>query len=235
MQNARPATRVAPRRPAASQGRSFVRSGPRSVPVATCPRPTFPERIIVSPTITFGSWLRTSRIRSEREHKKGIRTMRILLMLILVTGVIVTGLVAQTSAPAPDAAGQKPAFKSNVEETVMDVVVRDKKGRLVKDLKETDFTVTDAGQTRPIKSFRIVEGTEAISASGGRTQLDPLRQLRLITLVFQGGDQNAKKLARDAALELIKQELAQDVYVSVMAIDHRLQAIQPFTNDRQLL
>lgn len=161
--------------------------------------------------------------------------MRILLRLILVTGVIVTGLVAQTSAPAPDAAGQKPAFKSNVEETVMDVVVRDKKGRLVKDLKETDFTVTDAGQTRPIKSFRIVEGTEAVSASGGRTQLDPLRQLRLITLVFQGGDQNAKKLARDAALELIKQELAQNVYVSVMAIDHRLQAIQPFTNDRQLL
>jgi VWFA-related protein len=159
--------------------------------------------------------------------------MRILLML--VTGAIATGLVAQTPAPAPSADGQKPAIKANVEETVIDVVVRDKKGRLVKDLKESDFTVTDAGQTRPIKSFRIVEGTEAISASGGRTQLDPLRQLRLITLVFQGGDQNAKKLARDAALELIKTELAQNVYLSVMAIDHRLQAIQPFTNDRQLL
>jgi VWFA-related protein len=159
--------------------------------------------------------------------------MRILLML--VTGAIATGLFAQSPAPAQSADGQKPAFKANVEETVLDVVVRDKKGRLVKDLKESDFTVTDAGQTRPIKSFRIVEGTEAISASGGRTQLDPLRQLRLITLVFQGGDQNAKKLARDAALELIKAELAQNVYISVMAIDHRLQAIQPFTNDRQLL
>src|SRR5260370_6266418 len=159
--------------------------------------------------------------------------MRIFLRLILVTGAIATGLVAQTPAPAEDS--QKPGFKSNVEETVIDVVVRDKKGRLVKDLKESDFTVTDAGQTRPIKSFRIVEGTEAINASGGRTQLDPLRQLRLITLVFKGGDQKAKKLARDAALELIKAELAQNVYISVMAIDHRLQAIQPFTNDRQLL
>lgn len=161
--------------------------------------------------------------------------MRIFPTLILVTGVIATGLVAQTSVPAQTADGQKPAFKSSVEETVIDVVVRDKKGRLVKDLKETDFTVTDNGQTRPIKSFRVVEGTEAVSSSGGRAQLDPLRQLRLITLVFQGGDQNAKKLARDAALELIKQELAQNVYISVMAIDHRLQAIQPFTNDRQLL
>ncbi len=159
--------------------------------------------------------------------------MRIFFRLTLVTGAIVGGLVAQTPAPAEDS--QKAGFKANAEETVVDVVVRDKKGRLVKDLKESDFTVSDNGQTRPIKSFRIVEGTEAINASGGRTQLDPLRQLRLITLVFQGGDQNAKKLARDAALELIKGELAQNVYISVMAIDHRLQAIQPFTNDRQLL
>jgi VWFA-related protein len=161
--------------------------------------------------------------------------MRNFVKFIAVTSAMVTGLVAQTPAPAPAAEGQKPSFKANVEETVIDVVVRDKKGRLVKDLKESDFTVTDAGQTRPIKSFRIVEGTEAVSASGGRTQLDPLRQLRLITLVFQGGDQNAKKLARDAAMELIKGELAQNVYISVMAIDHRLQAIQPLTNDRQLL
>jgi len=157
------------------------------------------------------------------------------ILPILVTSAIASILVGQTPPAQPEASGQKPAFQSNAEETVIDVVVRDKKGRLVKDLKDSDFTVTDGGQTRPIKSFRIVEGTEAVTASGGRAQLDPLRQLRLITLVFQGGDQNAKKLARDAALELIKQELAQNVYLSVMAIDHRLQAIQPFTNDRQLL
>jgi len=106
--------------------------------------------------------------------------MRIFFRLTLVTGAIAGGLVAQTPAPAEDS--QKAGFKANAEETVVDVVVRDKKGRLVKDLKESDFTVTDNGQTRPIKSFRIVEGTEAINASGGRTQLDPLRQLRLITL-----------------------------------------------------
>jgi len=184
--------------------------------------------------------------------------MRIFGRLMLVIAAV-AGLDAQTSAPAPAPTDEKGAFKARAEETVLDVVVRDKKGRLVTDLKESDFTVTDNGQARPIKSFRIVEGTEAVSSSGGRTQLDPLRQLRLITLVFQGvqaaavtsstdmtdkkqklgpisgGDQNARKLARDAALELIKGELAQNVYISVMAIDHKLQAIQTFTNDRQLL
>jgi VWFA-related protein len=160
--------------------------------------------------------------------------MRIFLALIL-TIVAAAVIGAQTPAPASTASGQAPSFKAGAEETVMDVVVRDKKGRLVTDLKESDFTITDNGESRAIKSFRLVQGTEAISSSGGRAQLDPLRQLRLITLVFQGGDQNAKKLARDAAMELIKEELAQNVYLSVMAIDHKLQAIQPFTNDRQLL
>ncbi len=160
--------------------------------------------------------------------------MRNLLALILgIATAVVAG--AQTPGPPAAASGQNPSFKAAAEETVLDVVVRDKKGRLVTDLKQSDFSVTDNGEPKTIKSFRIVEGTEAISSSGGRAQLDPLRQLRLITLVFQGGDQNAKRLARDAAMDLIKDELAQNVYISVMAIDHRLQAIQPFTNDRQLL
>ena len=161
--------------------------------------------------------------------------MRIFLGLLLM---IVTAAIIGAQAPAPQTSasgGQAPSFKAGAEETVLDVVVRDKKGRLVTDLKESDFSVTDNGEPKAIKSFRLVQGTEAISSSGGRAQLDPLRQLRLITLVFQGGDQNAKKLARDAAMDLIKEELAQNVYISVMAIDHRLQAIQPFTNDRQLL
>lgn len=160
--------------------------------------------------------------------------MRNFLALILGIASAV-GASAQTPAPPAAASGQNPSFKAAAEETVLDVVVRDKKGRLVTDLKQSDFSVTDNGEAKTIRSFRVVEGTEAISSSGGRAQLDPLRQLRLITLVFQGGDQNAKRLARDAAMDLIKDELAQNVYISVMAIDHRLQAIQSFTNDRELL
>ena len=158
--------------------------------------------------------------------------MKIFWIMALFTTSVATVGVAQTPAPA---SGDTATFKAGGEEVVLDVVVRDKKQRLVKDLKQSDFTVIDNGEARPVKSFRVVEGTDAVSSSGARTQLDPLRQLRLITLVFQGGDLNAKKLSKDAAMELIKGELAQNVYISVMAIDHRLQAIQTFTNDRELL
>lgn len=158
--------------------------------------------------------------------------MKTILLAALMTASLLGEGPIQAPAQAPK---EQPTFKTGSEETVLDVVVRDKKGRLVTNLGPGDVTVLDNGEPRSIKSFRIVEGTEAINSSGGRAQLDPLRQFRLITLVFQGGDLNAKRLGKDAALELIKGELAQNVYVSVMAIDHKLQAIQPFTNDRDLL
>jgi VWFA-related protein len=137
--------------------------------------------------------------------------------------------------PSGQAQPTEVSIKGGAEEVVLDVVVRDKKGKPVKGLKQDDFTVLDSGEQRAIKSFRHIDGAEAIGSGGVRSQLDPLRQLRLITLVFQGGDANAKKLARDAAMELLKGELAQNIYVSVMAIDNTLQAIQPFTNDRSAL
>lgn len=149
--------------------------------------------------------------------------------------------LAQTPAPKPPAY-QPPRIQAGTEEVMIDVVVRDKKGKLLNDLKPTDFTVSDNGEQRPIKSFRFIDGTEAITAAGAGAsaatapkQLDPLRQLRLITLVFQGIDSNSAKLAREAATQLLKTELAQNVYISVMFIDFKLEAIQAFTNDRDLL
>jgi VWFA-related protein len=144
---------------------------------------------------------------------------------------------AQTPPPKPQA-GDMPRIQGGTEEVVLDVVVRDKKGKLLTNLEKNDFTVSDNGEQRPIKSFRLIEGTEAIGSGGAGASakpLDPLRQLRLITLVFQGVDNNSAKLARDAAMELLKSELAQNVYVAVMYIDFKLEAIQQFTNDRELL
>ena len=152
---------------------------------------------------------------------------------------VLLSLSAFAQAPPKAQTDQTPRIQAGTEEVLLDVVVRDKKGKLLTGLKPTDFTVSDNGDQRPIKSFRIIQGTEEISGGGGATsapkQLDPLRQLRLITLVFQGIDANSAKLARDAATQLLKSELAQNVYISVMYIDFKLEAIQSFTNDRDLL
>jgi len=153
------------------------------------------------------------------------------------------------------------------EEVLMDVVVRDKKGRAVKDLKPDDFRVFDNGEVKTIKSFRLIDGSEAVGAGGARTPLDPLHQIRLVTMIFQfhssarrtpqeavgagrgssitapssgpGGpgasDADAKRLARSGALDFLKLDPAPNVYTAVMTIDHQLEVLQPYTNDRDLV
>lgn len=163
-------------------------------------------------------------------------------VMLIMLGAMVLGapaILAQTATgPAPEKSPT--VIKGGGEEVVLDVIVRDKHGKAVTDLSPGDFEITDNGERHAVKSFRLVEGAEAVAAPGGatagaRTQLDPLRQIRLVTLIFQGLDLTGRKLARDASLDLLKSDLPQNVYMAVMVIDHQLEAIQKFTNDRELL
>src|SRR5882762_1821354 len=141
-------------------------------------------------------------------------------------------LRAQQSQPENP---QSASMRRSSEEVLLDVVVRDKKGDAIKNLRPEDFRIFDNGEQKQIRSFRLVEGSEAISDAGSRAALDPLRQIRLITLIFQSGSNDARRLARDASMGLLKGDLPQNVYMAVMTIDHKLEVIQAFTNDRALL
>ena len=54
-------------------------------------------------------------------------------------------------------------------------------------------------------------------------------------MIFHCWDNNARRLAHDAALDLLKGELPQNVYVAIMTIDFKLEVLQAFTNDTALL
>ncbi|MBV9301189.1 MAG: VWA domain-containing protein [Acidobacteriaceae bacterium] len=152
-------------------------------------------------------------------------------------------LFAQTapSAKSDNARTPQTTFKAGSEEVVLDVIVRDKKGQPVKDLKPDDLEVYDNGAKRPITSFRLIEGAAAIvggqQTPGAQPQhLDPLRQVRLITLLFAHlGDVNSRRLSRTAAFDLLKTDLPQNVYMSVLVLDQSIEALQAFTNDRDRL
>ena len=69
-----------------------------------------------------------------------------------------------------------PTVKTTVDEVLLDLIVRDKKGKPVADLKPSDITVVDNGAKQTLTSFRLVSSVEAVTSSGARTALDPLRQ-----------------------------------------------------------
>jgi VWFA-related protein len=156
---------------------------------------------------------------------------RIIPSLILLASI--APLPAWQAAPQTPSS-QTPTIKTTVDEVLLDVIVRDRKGKPITDLKPEEITIVDSGAKQKIAGFRLVEGTEAIS-SGSRTALDPLRQLRLVTLVFEGMAPDQRQIARQAAIDLIRGAQAQNVYYSVVTIMGRLHVLQEFTNDKNLL
>jgi VWFA-related protein len=76
------------------------------------------------------------------------------LVLSGIFGAALSLLAAQSPAqPAPDQT-PAPRFRSSVDLVSVAAIVRDRKGRFVKDLSKHDFQIVEAGLLRPILDFR---------------------------------------------------------------------------------
>ena len=147
----------------------------------------------------------------------------------------------------PIAAGQSDnVIRAGTDEVLLDVVARDKKGAPVINLRAEDLTLFDNGVARPIKSLRLIQGSGVLAAEEKRQALpagtaapekplNPLHEIRLVTFIFNRLDLNARQLARSAALDLLKNELPQNVYMGVLVLGENLEALQAFTNNRDLI
>jgi len=153
------------------------------------------------------------------------------LGLFLVTFGV--GYCAQ-QAPSP-AQGNDSIIKAQAKEVIVDITVRDKKGHPVHDLSKADFVVYDNGVPQPVQSFRLVQGQDATSVGSSGGGAEAIGQLRLVTLLFDQMDLGERRMARQAALELLNQDFPRNVYMSVIRLDNRLQVIESFTSDRELL
>jgi VWFA-related protein len=147
-----------------------------------------------------------------------------------------TVISAPAQTPAPAAAQQTPTIKSSTEEVLLDIVVRDKKGKPINDIKPDDLNITDNGAKQTVNSFRLVQGAEAISHTGEKVALDPMRQVRLVTLAFESmGEPDQRLNARKAAIDLIKGDQGTNVFYAVVMINSQLMVLQQFTNDKASL
>lgn len=158
---------------------------------------------------------------------------------------------AQNAPPPETIQGQ--TIRTNATEVVLDLVVRDKKGRLVRNLKPGDLEIYEDGVRQELRSFRAVTASEApVSAPPASQARDaepgkapesltprssgiPLRGTDLICIVFHRLDPGTRKWAVEAAQEFIKTQAPPDAYVGVFNLESRLTPLQPFTNDRQIL
>ncbi len=164
----------------------------------------------------------------------------VLLMAFLLSA---SSLAAQGQS-RQDTSGQAtpPTVRSTAQEVVLDMVFRDKKGRTIRDIRPEEIHVSEDGVEQNLTSFRVVEGKTAeslsapkSSAESGSLSLDPMREVRLVTLVFEGLDQEEKRFFRQALKDILDMTPEQNLYFSILTIDQKLHIIQPFTADHSAL
>jgi VWFA-related protein len=144
---------------------------------------------------------------------------------------------------------QKVAVVSTAE-VQLDVVVKDKKGHPIKDLKAGDFEVYEDGVKQQVSSFRLVarEGgvtgkkeetaavTPARNVAIGNTNVGGTgSEISAVAMVFDRLSPDARKRARDAALGYVGDNIKQGDFVSVYNINLSLSMLQGYTTDAALV
>ena len=79
---------------------------------------------------------------------------RLIALIVFLAGTALTAGQAPTSQPPQS---QQPTFKVQVDYVEVDIVVTDKQGNLVRDLKKEDFQVMEDGKAQTISAFTMVD------------------------------------------------------------------------------
>src|ERR1700752_4536449 len=165
------------------------------------------------------------------------------LLLIVSTGFSSVVTCAQTSAQDQD-----DVIRVRSNEVRLDVVVKDKKGRPIRDLKASDFEVLEDGVQQKVESFCFVarEGApvktetkdaKTAGAPPATTTTAPVpRSAPTVTaLVFDRLSPDARNLARKAGLAYAQAGVASGGFTGVFGIDQALRTVQSFTDNAQLV
>ena len=141
------------------------------------------------------------------------------------------------TAPAT-ATAETPTFATGTAQVVLDVVVRDKKGRPVLDVRPEELEVYEQGQLQTVEAFKLVESAEAEGGpkpAAAPAEPDAARRINLVTIVFDALGVDGRRMGKRAAEAFLDKGLNANTFVSVFRVDQRLLMVAPFTNDRKLL
>ena len=127
----------------------------------------------------------------------------------------------------------------------IDVIVKDKKGKYISDLKPEDFTITEDGRQQKIEYFdapivRIETrkpGEPVVAVSPDTTTSSPTGTHNFVALVLdlQTTDITNLKPVRDGMIKYIREQITDADVVAVLSVTNSLRMLQPFTQDKAKL
>ena len=127
----------------------------------------------------------------------------------------------------------------------IDVMVKDKKGKYVSDLKAEDFTIVENGVPQKIEFFEAplmrnetkTAGAAPPAAAGTTTPTPSGAPRNYVALVIdsQSTDITNLKQVREGTLKYIREQITENDIVALFSVTNGLRMLQPFTQDKAKL
>jgi VWFA-related protein len=167
----------------------------------------------------------------------------------LAAQVPLMALAGQQGTPAQTV----PAIRATTELVLVNVVARDKKGNLVRDLKQLDFTVLEDGQKQQVSSFDFENidelalaqqsmatenGTAGPATAGAAPpaiqHADDARDRRLILLFFDFSAMDPEQIDRavDAAKKYVNTKMQSADLIAIVSLTTNMRLDLDFTDDK---
>src|SRR6266568_5842451 len=170
---------------------------------------------------------------------------RPLLVLIAAFVLCLSVQPAQSQDKKQTKSAEDDVIKINSNLVSLDVIVKDKKGKAITDLKSEDFTVSENGVPQKIEFFdsTLTSGSEAAQPttatdSTGRKPRTPNGFPRnIIALVLDGQSTELANLkhVREGIVKYIRERISDSDSVALFSISGGLQLLQSFTQDKAKL
>jgi len=116
----------------------------------------------------------------------------------------------------------------------IDVIVKDKKGKYISDLKAEDFVITENGQPQKLEFFdaplahgETHKAGEATTAGLSAPTTPPVMPRNYVSLVldFQSTDIANLKRVREGAIKYVREQVTDADAVAVLTVTHGLQLV----------
>jgi VWFA-related protein len=171
---------------------------------------------------------------------------------------LMTVSIVLAQQPAPQAAeGGRPTFTAHSSLVIVDVTVRDKAGKLIEGLKQSDFSVFEDGKPQKISVFEFQKlsndpeppptlslsdqlvlpetpKTTITTHSPGEIQYHGKR-LMVFYFDFSSMGIPEQLRAQDAALDYLNKHITKDDLVAILLYTSTVQVLSDFTPDREAL
>jgi len=186
-----------------------------------------------------------------KHHHNGFLSKRwtdACLSLLMASALFLAAFTAQSQdkKKTTSSADEDEVIKVTSNLVSLDVIVKDKKGKAVTDLKPEDFTVSENGVTQKIEFFdsTLATGNTAAAQPGtatGSTELKPRtpngfpRNIIALVLDGQSTELGNLKHVREGTVKYIREHITDSDSVALFSISGGLQLLQPFTQDKATL